>query len=151
MGHLLRRIHSKISSTFAESLEEGKATKKERAPAADRISPDPDQSLDERNGLLHEQETNLPPGFLSPSVREYLELGKSIPGKNNTMLHTFFSEFSWESCEKRYNKTGSPQSPNLLSGFSFANAVFFFFFFLEKMENSLVYLAYKHIGQIQPT
>ncbi|KAK7602639.1 hypothetical protein V9T40_006613 [Parthenolecanium corni] len=67
-----------------KSLEEGKATKKERAPAADRISPDPDQSLDERNGLLHEQETNLPPGFLSPSVREYLELGKSIPGRPGT-------------------------------------------------------------------
>lgn len=23
----------------------------------------------------------IPPGFLSPSVQEYLELGKSIPGK----------------------------------------------------------------------
>lgn len=62
-------------------MEEGKATKKERAPAADRISHDPDQSLDEGNGLSQEQETVLPPGFLSPSVREYLELGKSIPGK----------------------------------------------------------------------
>lgn len=64
-----------------ESLEEGTADKKERAPSADRYTSHPDQSLDERNGLNKEHETSLPPGFLSPSVREYLELGKSIPGK----------------------------------------------------------------------
>jgi len=27
-----------------------------------------------------EDTTKVPPGFLSPSVREYLELGRSIPG-----------------------------------------------------------------------
>lgn len=66
---------------ISESLEEGKANKKERAPSANLFTPDPDQSLEERNGLLNEHETSLPVSFLSPSVREYLELGKSIPGK----------------------------------------------------------------------
>ncbi|XP_065225664.1 uncharacterized protein LOC135849250 [Planococcus citri] len=70
--------------TYVESLEEGKSTKKERAPASEHLTVDPEQSLDERNGLLNEHESDLPPGFLSPSVREYLELGKSIPGRPGT-------------------------------------------------------------------
>lgn len=38
--------------------------------------------LDQRDRLEDENEetTQVPPGFLSPSVREYLELGRSIPG-----------------------------------------------------------------------
>lgn len=38
-----------------------------------------DDSVDERNNPTNEAPA-VPPGFLSPSVREYLDLGKSIPG-----------------------------------------------------------------------
>ena len=47
--------------------------KKTRAPV------DLEENLDDRNVPAAEPST-LPPGFLSPSVKEYLELGKSIPG-----------------------------------------------------------------------
>jgi hypothetical protein len=50
------------------------SVKKTRAPA------DLEESLDDRNVQATEPST-VPPGFLSPSVKEYLELGKSIPGK----------------------------------------------------------------------
>ncbi|XP_050437537.1 uncharacterized protein LOC126843798 [Adelges cooleyi] len=36
------------------------------------------------DGEDDEDTTKVPPGFLSPSVREYLELGRSIPGKPGT-------------------------------------------------------------------
>lgn len=39
------------------------------------------EDLEERNNPL--SPNYVPPGFLSPSVQEYLELGKSIPGKFN--------------------------------------------------------------------
>lgn len=38
-----------------------------------------DDPVDERNNPTNEAPA-VPPGFLSPSVREYLDLGKSIPG-----------------------------------------------------------------------
>lgn len=38
-----------------------------------------DDPVDERNNPTNEAPV-VPPGFLSPSVREYLDLGKSIPG-----------------------------------------------------------------------
>lgn len=38
-----------------------------------------DDPVDERNNPTNEA-PSVPPGFLSPSVREYLDLGKSIPG-----------------------------------------------------------------------
>lgn len=38
--------------------------------------------VDERNNPTNGAPV-APPGFLSPSVREYLDLGKSIPGKYN--------------------------------------------------------------------
>lgn len=83
---ILRLLHFSSSFMFAESSEEGKSAKKERAPASEHFTVDPEQSLDERNGLLNEHESDLPPGFLSPSVREYLELGKSIPGKRFSIV-----------------------------------------------------------------
>lgn len=52
------------------------SVKKTRAPA------DLEEALDDRNVQAAEPST-VPPGFLSPSVKEYLELGKSIPGKAN--------------------------------------------------------------------
>lgn len=68
---------------FAGGEEEGRVVKRPRAPSApdpdvDAASNDGDQALDERNGLP--KQPSVPPGFLSPSVKEYLELGKSIPG-----------------------------------------------------------------------
>lgn len=39
-----------------------------------------EESVDERNNPTNEAPV-VPPGFLSPSVREYLDLGKSIPGE----------------------------------------------------------------------
>lgn len=43
---------------------------------------DDTDGLDQRDRLEDDDEetTKVPPGFLSPSVREYLELGRSIPG-----------------------------------------------------------------------
>lgn len=67
-----------------DSLEEGRRVKKARAPAALDIHPsEPDQQL-ERNNL--NPQSAIPPGFLSPSVQEYLELGKSIPGKSKKLF-----------------------------------------------------------------
>nr|CAD7197382.1 unnamed protein product [Timema douglasi] len=56
-------------------------TKKIRAPSVTELSGDPQQyQHPDRNTPT--PETNTPLGFLSPSVQEYLELGKSIPGNN---------------------------------------------------------------------
>ncbi|KAK0073716.1 hypothetical protein PV325_009346 [Microctonus aethiopoides] len=44
-----------------------------------------DDDVDERNNPTNEA-TVVPPGFLSPSVKEYLDLGKSIPGKVNFII-----------------------------------------------------------------
>ncbi|KAL3278769.1 hypothetical protein HHI36_016295 [Cryptolaemus montrouzieri] len=43
---------------------------------------DVDVNPDKRDTILNIE--NVPPGFLSPSVIEYLELGKSIPGRPGT-------------------------------------------------------------------
>lgn len=52
--------------------------KRTRAPASPfNIVPETKQNLDDKG-----DSPEIPIGFLSPSVREYLELGKSIPGKN---------------------------------------------------------------------
>lgn len=71
----------------AESVrdsESGKVSKR-----AKPVDPDAEDSRDnedyyyedveERNNPTNEAPV-VPPGFLSPSVREYLDLGKSIPG-----------------------------------------------------------------------
>lgn len=54
-------------------------------PPEQDINLEPEQDLDERNGPP--KGTHVPPGFLSPSVAEYLELGKSIPGKYVSSLY----------------------------------------------------------------
>ncbi|XP_034256384.1 uncharacterized protein LOC117654223 [Thrips palmi] len=65
---------------LSDGLEEGASVKKARASSVDDAHAEPDQSLDERG----DQRGRVPPGFLSPSVQEYLELGKSIPGRPGT-------------------------------------------------------------------
>lgn len=53
------------------------------------LDPDDDyyyyDDVDERNNPTNEAPV-VPPGFLSPSVREYLDLGKSIPGNVNISI-----------------------------------------------------------------
>lgn len=56
-----------------------KRAKKPRTPGAAAVVPEPDQRLD--NDQSEISSPVIPTGFLSPSVKEYLELGKSIPGK----------------------------------------------------------------------
>lgn len=47
------------------------------------------EDVDERNNPTNDAPV-VPPGFLSPSVREYLDLGKSIPGKQDLLYETLF-------------------------------------------------------------
>lgn len=49
---------------------------KKRASSMVTVGPEPHQRLD----IERPEVPIIPPGFLSPSVKEYLELGKSIPG-----------------------------------------------------------------------
>lgn len=58
-----------------------KRAKKPRAPGAPVVVPEPDQRLDNEQPEI--SQPVIPTGFLSPSVKEYLELGKSIPGKKH--------------------------------------------------------------------
>lgn len=60
-----------------------KRAKKARSPGAPVVVPEPDQRLD--NEQAEVASPVIPTGFLSPSVKEYLELGKSIPGKLNRL------------------------------------------------------------------
>jgi hypothetical protein len=55
-----------------------KRAKSRRAPSSPVLRSEPNQRLDEER----EEPVVIPTGFLSPSVQEYLELGKSIPGEN---------------------------------------------------------------------
>jgi len=68
--------------------EDSKNTKSTRALETTRnVEGDDVDGLDQRDRLGDddgEETTKVPPGFLSPSVREYLELGRSIPGKPGT-------------------------------------------------------------------
>lgn len=59
-----------------------KRAKKARSPGAAAVVPEPDQRLD--NEQADNESPVIPTGFLSPSVKEYLELGKSIPGRPGT-------------------------------------------------------------------
>ena len=63
--------------------------KKARAPA------DLEENLDNRNVPAAEPST-LPPGFLSPSVKEYLELGKSIPGNKKAVFSNMLCEYEYK-------------------------------------------------------
>lgn len=67
---------------YSDGFEQKSRVKRPRAP------PPPEEpenyvddydDLGERNNPLNSK--YVPAGFLSPSVQEYLELGKSIPGK----------------------------------------------------------------------
>lgn len=62
---------------FLGGLEDGSRVKRVRADSAGVVR-DPAQALD-----APEPDTpaDVPPSFLSPSVKEYLELGMAIPGK----------------------------------------------------------------------
>jgi len=64
-----------------------KKSKSARALESRNTGGDDDtDGLNQRDNLEDDDEetTKVPPGFLSPSVREYLELGRSIPGKPGT-------------------------------------------------------------------
>lgn len=63
---------------ITEGLEQKSRTKRPRAPPPEPEN-DVETDFDERNNPL--STSYVPPGFLSPSVIEYLELGKSIPGE----------------------------------------------------------------------
>lgn len=72
--------HSSLLKTsllfISDGYEQKSRVKRPRAPP-----PEPEndvEDFDERNNELNPN--FVPPGFLSPSVIEYLELGKSIPG-----------------------------------------------------------------------
>jgi hypothetical protein len=65
------------------------SVKKTRAPA------DLDENLDDRNVPAAEPST-VPPGFLSPSVKEYLELGKSIPGNTEAVFSNMLRECEYK-------------------------------------------------------
>lgn len=69
-----------------DGSEEGEVRKRSRAPVLDGPYDPPDQQLDERKGPT---KPSVPPGFLSPSVQQYLELGKSIPGNIHARLSYF--------------------------------------------------------------
>ncbi|XP_048524255.1 uncharacterized protein LOC125505135 [Dendroctonus ponderosae] len=72
-----------LKSIFvSDGLEQKSRVKRPRAPPPPDPENDVDGDFDERNNDLS---TNfVPAGFLSPSVLEYLELGKSIPGRPGT-------------------------------------------------------------------
>ncbi|XP_053973114.1 uncharacterized protein LOC128873512 [Hylaeus volcanicus] len=65
----------------------GKVSKRAKPLNPDEEDHDNDdyyyEDVDERNNPTNEAPA-VPPGFLSPSVREYLDLGKSIPGRPGT-------------------------------------------------------------------
>ncbi|XP_055678675.1 uncharacterized protein LOC129787258 [Lutzomyia longipalpis] len=73
--------YSVLTTDSKESVR-SKRAKRPRAPSIQDFRPEPKQNLDE---LREEpQPVDIPIGFLSPSVREYLELGRSIPGRPGT-------------------------------------------------------------------
>lgn len=82
--------------THTGGSEDGKKTKSARALDARDAGEDDSDGLDQRDRLEDGDENDddtakAPPGFLSPSVREYLELGRSIPGmKKKKPLNRFF-------------------------------------------------------------
>ncbi|XP_060853981.1 uncharacterized protein LOC132931914 [Rhopalosiphum padi] len=83
-------LSSMLSVIFIPNIggsEDGKKSKSPRALETRNAGGDDDaDSLNQRDNLEDDDEetTKVPPGFLSPSVREYLELGRSIPGKPGT-------------------------------------------------------------------
>lgn len=78
-----RKILNQFTFSFTDCREtvRSKRAKRPRASSAIEFRPEPEQELDEADGNTQEKPLTIPTSFLSPSVREYLELGKSIPGK----------------------------------------------------------------------
>jgi len=77
-----------VLSVYLGGSEDGKKSKSARAlETRDAGGDDDADGLNQRDRLEDDDEetTKVPPGFLSPSVREYLELGRSIPGKVVTL------------------------------------------------------------------
>ncbi|XP_058824585.1 uncharacterized protein LOC131685133 [Topomyia yanbarensis] len=70
-----------------DGSEENVRTKRGRKPRVSvlpaRVDAEPSQNLDHGEPQGDDSPV-IPPGFLSPSVQEYLELGKSIPGRPGT-------------------------------------------------------------------
>ncbi|XP_044762174.1 uncharacterized protein LOC123319328 [Coccinella septempunctata] len=62
--------------------QEGPRIKRTKPSSSSEAGNDVDSELEERNNQL--KANYVPPGFISPSVIEYLELGKSIPGRPGT-------------------------------------------------------------------
>ncbi|XP_053682312.1 uncharacterized protein LOC128732900 [Sabethes cyaneus] len=88
----LRRSYLAVLIIFGYLLiidgrEENVRTKRGRKPRVSvlpsRVDAEPSQSLDHGESAGDDSPV-IPPGFLSPSVQEYLELGKSIPGRPGT-------------------------------------------------------------------
>lgn len=84
------QMHNLITDGSREQQSiRSKRAKKPRTPGAAAIVKEPDQRLD--NDQPEVEQPVIPKGFLSPSVKEYLELGKSIPGKNFPLLTINFN------------------------------------------------------------
>ncbi|CAO1424455.1 unnamed protein product [Diamesa serratosioi] len=62
-----------------EQPTRSKRAKKPRTSGSPAFGPEPNQRLDDDH--TEEPSPVIPNSFLSPSVKEYLELGKSIPGR----------------------------------------------------------------------
>lgn len=78
-------IYSFLISTDCSETTRTKRAKRPRAPEPVNFEPEPQQDLEnEESGSQEKDIPEIPTNFLSPSVREYLELGKSIPGEFNS-------------------------------------------------------------------
>lgn len=76
----LSKLITDGSETQQQQSVRSKRAKKPRASGTPVVVPEPDQRIDQPDQA--EESPVIPTGFLSPSVKEYLELGKSIPGEN---------------------------------------------------------------------
>lgn len=68
-----------IADCSEEQPTRSKRAKKPRTSGSPAFGPEPNQRLDDDH--TEDPSPVIPNSFLSPSVKEYLELGKSIPGK----------------------------------------------------------------------
>lgn len=87
---------------------------------------EPDQRID--NDQMEEEESpDFPKVFLSPSVKEYLELGKSIPG--NIGIHNFFFQLFTNSTVISYldSHLGHAKRPSALLWWRLKYSTTFFF------------------------
>ncbi|KAK9878861.1 hypothetical protein WA026_003694 [Henosepilachna vigintioctopunctata] len=79
---VLRSVIVTITYFIAFECAEHTSRSKRLRIDSPELEYDAGSDVDERNNELIAD--NIPPGFLSPSVVEYLELGKSIPGRPGT-------------------------------------------------------------------